>query len=425
MKKLNEEQINEFNDRWENIIFELTDESKKIEKEMLEQHEAERARLEEEIMKIQAPGTKYSPHLLNDKFRLQHLVKGKRYAAAKVIKETIERKEEEEDEEWQRRFYTQLEKRKELLYKKQRNEYEALKTRLEKSINAKLKQRMNEYEKLLQRIQNLQNELIIKQSLQFSKIQATNAKLLAKYSLNLGELEEKFIDAQNIDFSNERRISKRQSTNSNGNNQYVQNGYGQPYSQFSEHNPGANFSQHFQSSAHHNMRTVDEREDEEQSSEFRPHSRAQQLSNAANQSNGRNVGTNEWKENIPLPGHGLEAYDFSSENNVINRSNNSPNGNKTVQVQRENQKSTPLAPQSNQQNISAPLSNKNSNSNKKKQAEGKKITDESYEEESLDYGDDDSESEEESTPRDVVNKKPSLLATLEARRNLMKAQNQV
>ena len=193
MKKLNEEQIQEFNDRWENIIFELTDESKKIEKEMLEQHEAERARLEEEIMKIQAPGTKYSPALLNDRHKLHHLVRGKRYGVAKLIKETIERREEEEDEEWQRRFYFQLEKRKELLYKKQKNEYEALKTRLEKSINAKLKQRMNEYEKLLQRIQNLQNELIIKQSLQFSKIQATNAKLLAKYSLNLGELEEKFI----------------------------------------------------------------------------------------------------------------------------------------------------------------------------------------------------------------------------------------
>jgi len=86
-----------------------------------------------------------------------------------------------------------LEKRKELLLKKQRNEYEALKTRLEKSINSKLKQRMAEYEKLLQRIQNLQNELIIKQSLEFAKIQASNAKILAKYSLNINNMQEKFI----------------------------------------------------------------------------------------------------------------------------------------------------------------------------------------------------------------------------------------
>ena len=107
------------------------------------------------------------------------------------MKDDIERREEEENYEWQRKFNAQLEKRKELLYKRQRNEYEALKARLEKSINAKLKQRMNEYEKLLQRIQNLQNELIIKQSLQFAKIQTVNSKLLAKYSLNLNDLEER------------------------------------------------------------------------------------------------------------------------------------------------------------------------------------------------------------------------------------------
>jgi len=188
---LNEEQINEFNERWETIIFELTDEAKKLEQEVLAQHEAERERIDEEIQKISPPSTKFSVGLLNDRYRLTQLIKNKKFTEAKEMKEDIERREEEENFEWQRKFYVQLEKRKELLYKRQKNEYETLKARLEKSINAKLKQRMNEYEKLLQRIQNLQNELIIKQSLQFAKIQTTNAKLLAKYSLNLHDLEER------------------------------------------------------------------------------------------------------------------------------------------------------------------------------------------------------------------------------------------
>jgi hypothetical protein len=188
---LNEEQINEFNEAWEAVIFELTDEARKLEEEVLAQHEAERERIDEEIQKICPPPTKFSVGLINDRYRLTQLIKHKKLTEAKELKEDIEQREEEESYEWQRKFFVQLEKRKELLYKRQRSEYEALKARLEKSINAKLKQRMNEYEKLLQRIQNLQNELIIKQSLQFSKIQSANAKLLAKYSLNLHELEER------------------------------------------------------------------------------------------------------------------------------------------------------------------------------------------------------------------------------------------
>ncbi len=191
LKSLNEEQITDFNERWEIIVFELTDESRKIEEEVLAQHEAEKERIEEEIQKITPPSTKFSVSVINDRYRLNQLVRAKKYVDAKELKEDVERREEEEEYEWQRKFYGQLEKRKELLYKRQRNEYEALKARLEKSINAKLKQRMIEYEKLLQRIQNLQNELIIKQSLQFSKIQNLNAKLLAKFSLNLNDLQDK------------------------------------------------------------------------------------------------------------------------------------------------------------------------------------------------------------------------------------------
>ena len=149
--------------------------------------------MDEEIAKIQIPPPKYSPNLLDDKYKLKQLIKQKNYTSAKYLKENIEKRQEEEEIAWQDKFIEQLEKRKELLIKKQKCEYEALKTRLEKSINSKLKQRMAEYEKLLQRIQNLQNELIIRQSLEFSKIQATNAKLLSKYSLNLNDMQEKFI----------------------------------------------------------------------------------------------------------------------------------------------------------------------------------------------------------------------------------------
>jgi hypothetical protein len=41
---------------------------------------------------------------------------------------------------------------------------------------------------LLQRIQNVQNEMIIRQNREFSKLQAVNAKVLAKFSLNLADL---------------------------------------------------------------------------------------------------------------------------------------------------------------------------------------------------------------------------------------------
>lgn len=136
----------------------------------------------------QIPPVKYSSELLNSQFKFDQLIKNKKYQTAKLLKEKMEALVERENEEWELKFLAQREKQKELLRKKQTNEYEALKTRLEKSINTKLKMRMNDYDKLLQRIQNLQNELITKQTLQFSRIQSANAKILSKYDLNLSEL---------------------------------------------------------------------------------------------------------------------------------------------------------------------------------------------------------------------------------------------
>lgn len=166
----------------------MTEDSKKIENDLREQHEAERRKLDEEISKQQIPQVKYSSELLNNNFKLEQLIKNKKYQTGMLLKEKIETMQERENFEWERKFLAQREKQRDLLLKKQKNEYEALKTRLEKSINTKLKMRMNDYDKLLQRIQNLQNELITKQSLQFSKIQSANAKILSKYDLNLNDL---------------------------------------------------------------------------------------------------------------------------------------------------------------------------------------------------------------------------------------------
>lgn len=191
LKQMNDGQIAGFNEKWDSIIMEQTDSSKKIEADLLAQHEEEREKLDSEIERIETPNPKLSSELLNNKVKLLNLIKGKRYGVAKVMKEDIIKKEEDERDTWEKKFRQKLKKKKELLLKKQKNEYEALKTRLEKSINTKLKQRMSEYEKLLQRIQNMQNELIIKQNREFSREQAINAKILAKYSLNLVDLEQR------------------------------------------------------------------------------------------------------------------------------------------------------------------------------------------------------------------------------------------
>jgi hypothetical protein len=93
------------------------------------------------------PQAKLSSEVLNKKVQLKHLIKGKRYGQARDLKTEIEDKEEDEKEVWGDKFREKLARKKELLLKKQKNEYEALKTRLERSINSKLKQRMIEYEK--------------------------------------------------------------------------------------------------------------------------------------------------------------------------------------------------------------------------------------------------------------------------------------
>lgn len=64
--------------------------------------------------------------------------------------------------------------------------------------------------RLLQRIQNMQNELIINQNRNFSRVQAINAKILAKYSLNLTDLEQRaFKDDTEIEEAKARQLERQ------------------------------------------------------------------------------------------------------------------------------------------------------------------------------------------------------------------------
>lgn len=155
---MNDHQIRSFNEKWKAIIDELNKSSKKIVADLVDQHEQEVEKLKNEIKRIETPNPKLSSELLNDKVKLQHLIKGKRYGVAKILKEDIAEKESAERASWETKFRQKLTKKEDLLKKKQCNELEALKLRLQKSIHTKLKQRVTEYEKLLLRVQNMQNE---------------------------------------------------------------------------------------------------------------------------------------------------------------------------------------------------------------------------------------------------------------------------
>ena len=83
---MNDRHIADFNDNWDSIILKLTTSSKKIEEELLEQHSKERQKLETEIQRIETPSPKLSSELLNKQVQLRHLIKSKKYAAARILK---------------------------------------------------------------------------------------------------------------------------------------------------------------------------------------------------------------------------------------------------------------------------------------------------------------------------------------------------
>ncbi len=198
LKNLNREQVQEFNQKWDSMIEEMYEYARNIEQDIIDQHHRARVLLEQELTKLEIPEPKLTSKLLNQKFKLKKLIKQRNYKKAKEMKFDLDEKIQQERLQWMEKFEKKLQKRRDILSKQQNNEYEALKNRLEKSIDLKLKQKDIEFVQLKKRIQNLQNELIIKQSLQFSKIQASNSKILAKYNLNLQTLHDKFMKTQDL-----------------------------------------------------------------------------------------------------------------------------------------------------------------------------------------------------------------------------------
>lgn len=86
IKDMNDQRISKFNKEWDSIITSLTQSSKKIEEELLEQHQKEKQKLESGLQQMEIPEPKFSSDLLNRKVRLRHLIKCKKYGPAKILK---------------------------------------------------------------------------------------------------------------------------------------------------------------------------------------------------------------------------------------------------------------------------------------------------------------------------------------------------
>ena len=206
--------------------------------------------LEEEIDKMGQPPVKFSSGLLNKKYKLKYLIKSKKYSQAKELQGDIRQQEHIETEQAHRNFLKSIDKLREGKQKKHASEYEAVKARLEKSINSKLKQRMTEYEQLLLRIQNCHNDMMNRQSVEFGKIQSIHAKLLAKYSLNIDDIANRY---EHIEEEDPQMIHEEDEFDmAESKEQYTQMQKG-------------NFSKHLESSSQGEMKIVEEHFEEESS----------------------------------------------------------------------------------------------------------------------------------------------------------------
>ena len=199
MREQHDQEIREFNDRWEYTLFKLSETSKKIEDDLHKQHQQEMEMLEDDIQKMSLENIKYSGGLLDKFHKLRHLVKAKRYSKARQLQQEIHCQEDSEIRQAEVKLNRKIEKLRSNKRKKHSNEYNSIKARLEKSINSKLKQRMVEYERLLLRIQNCHNDMTNRQSVEFGKIQSVHAKLLSKYSLNLDDMPDRHQQLEFVD----------------------------------------------------------------------------------------------------------------------------------------------------------------------------------------------------------------------------------
>lgn len=191
LRAFNREQIAAFNARWDAAIAALLEQAERAEAELLAQQQGERERLEEAGRQAHPPAARFSATLLNEQFRVQQMVRARRYEAAKETRESAVLRETAEREQWRHRLESQLVRRREQLAAQHALELSALQTRLEKTAHASLKQRAAELTQLRRRMHNLQSETVTRQTAQFAKIQAQNAKLLSKFSISLSAVEER------------------------------------------------------------------------------------------------------------------------------------------------------------------------------------------------------------------------------------------
>ena len=141
-------QFEEFNRIWDRKIEELNANIGQAEANLIASQQEELLKFEEEIGKAFNPKVKFSKLVLNMKCILEKMVKGKMYSEAQNLRAEIEKLEERENIEWERKIKESIQRKRDLIKIKHKNETDALKIRLSLVMQERLKQRKLETEKL-------------------------------------------------------------------------------------------------------------------------------------------------------------------------------------------------------------------------------------------------------------------------------------
>ena len=141
-------QFEEFNRIWDRKIEELNANIGQAEANLIASQQEELLKFEEEIGKAFNPKVKFSKLVLNKKCILEKMVKGKMYSEAQNLRAEIEKLEERENIEWERKIKESIQRKRDLIKIKHKNETDALKIRLSLVMQERLKQRKLETEKL-------------------------------------------------------------------------------------------------------------------------------------------------------------------------------------------------------------------------------------------------------------------------------------
>ncbi len=138
LQRSNQESIQNFNEKWEVVIEQLTDYSARVEEDLRNQHMNELEQFDEDF-KLLKQRMKYSSKILNSRFRLKQLIRSRKYAEAKYIKAKIAMMEEKDRGIWDLKHQEKKIKKKKQLIKRHTNEKNVSQSRLEKMINERLK----------------------------------------------------------------------------------------------------------------------------------------------------------------------------------------------------------------------------------------------------------------------------------------------